>query len=145
MRGLIPGLPDAFDDRVVQPFVPNRAVAARHIAVLLRVSGWDVPGFSPSVTLEGNPLIFGSFSQLFSKVCGAIGDPCGFWLAAPFVAAVQTADNTLCCCEKGRKTVRDIGLLTIEEVNLDARSRAVAIIRHGQQPEVTAHHPIGWP
>jgi hypothetical protein len=52
LRGVILGLLDAFDDVLVEPFMPDGAVVALDVGVLLRLSGLDVldgdaPFFSP--------------------------------------------------------------------------------------------------
>ena len=56
LRGLILGLLDVFNDVLVQPFVPDGAVAAFDVGVLLRLSGLNV--------LDGNPLFLCPFRQL---------------------------------------------------------------------------------
>ena len=53
---MILSLLDAFNDVLVQPFVPDGAVAAFDVGVLLRLSGLDV--------LDGNPLFLCPFRQL---------------------------------------------------------------------------------
>jgi hypothetical protein len=61
---LILSLLDTFDDILVQPFVPNGAVVALDIGVLLGLSGLDV--------LNSDALFLGPFSQFFTDVFGAI-------------------------------------------------------------------------
>ena len=67
---------DAFDDVLIQPFMPDGAVVALDIGVLLGLSGLDV--------LDGNPMFRRPFHQLFADVFRAVVDPNGAWLAAPF-------------------------------------------------------------
>jgi hypothetical protein len=64
LRGEVLRLLDAFDDVLVEPFMPNCAVVARDIGILLGLPGLDV--------LDRNALFLGPFSQLFTDVFGAI-------------------------------------------------------------------------
>ncbi len=49
---------------------------AMDVGVLLGLTRLDM--------LDGNPMFLGPFHQLFADVFGAIVDPYGAWLAAPF-------------------------------------------------------------
>jgi hypothetical protein len=59
LRGVILRLLDAFDDLLVQPFVPNGAVVALDTGVLLGLAG-----------LDGNPMFLSPFHQRFTDVFG---------------------------------------------------------------------------
>ena len=78
---VILSLLDAFDDVLVQPFVPNRPVVALDVSVLLGLAWLDV--------LDGNPMFLSPFSQRFTDVFGAIVDPDRARLAAPFYDPVE--------------------------------------------------------
>ena len=60
---------------------------AADISVLLGLAWLDV--------LDGNPMFLGPFHQLFADVFGAIVDPYGAGLAAPFDDPVQATDVPL--------------------------------------------------
>lgn len=65
---------DAFDDVLVEPFVPDRAVVALDAGVLLRLSWLDV--------LDSNTLFLGPFLQLFTDVFrAAVRCPAGLCVA----------------------------------------------------------------
>ena len=85
MRGEVLGLLDGFDDVLVQPFVPDGAVVALDVGVLLWLSGLDA--------LDGNPLFVGPDQQLATDVFRAVVDPYGAGFAAPFDDPVQAPDD----------------------------------------------------
>ena len=61
------GLLDVFDDVLVEPLMPDCAVVALDVGILLRLSGLDMQ--------DGNPMFLGPFHQLFTDVFRAIVDP----------------------------------------------------------------------
>ena len=75
LRGVALGLLDAFDDVLVEPLMPNRAVVAFDVGVLLGLSWLDV--------LDGDAPFLGPDQQLATDVFRAVVDPCGAGLAAP--------------------------------------------------------------
>jgi hypothetical protein len=66
---------DAFDDVLVQPFMPNRAVVALDLGVLMGLAGMDVE--------DGNSLSLSPFRQLFIDIFRAIIDQNAARLATP--------------------------------------------------------------
>jgi hypothetical protein len=68
--------------------MPNCAVAAFDVGVLLRLAGLDM--------LDGNPLLFSPFHQFFADVFRVVVHPNGAWLAAPRDDPIQAPDHTLC-------------------------------------------------
>ena len=54
---MVLGLLDAFDDVLVEPFVPNGSVVRLDVGVLLGLSGLNV--------LDGNPHVFQPISSVF--------------------------------------------------------------------------------
>ena len=56
--------------------MPDGAVVALDVGILLRLAGLDV--------LDGNPLFISPFQQLFADVFRTIVNPNGARLAAPF-------------------------------------------------------------
>ena len=62
---------DAFDDALIQPFVPDRAVVALDAGILLGLPRLDM--------LDRNALFLGPFSQLFTDIFRANADPYGAW------------------------------------------------------------------
>ena len=73
---MVLGLLDGFDDGLVEPFMPDGAVVALDVGVLLGLTGLDV--------LDGNTVFRGPDQQLATDVFRAVVDPNGAWLAAPF-------------------------------------------------------------
>ena len=67
---------DGFDDVLVEPFMPDGAVVALDIGVLLWLAGLDV--------LERDAAFLGPDQQLAADVFRAIVDSYGAGLAAPF-------------------------------------------------------------
>ena len=57
---MILGLLDGFDDVLVEPFMPDGAVVALDLGVLLELAGLDV--------LDGNPLTRSPFHQFATDV-----------------------------------------------------------------------------
>ena len=80
---MVLGLLDGFDDVLVQPFVPDGAVVALDVGVLLGLPRLDMQ--------DRNPLFRSPYHQLFTDVFRAIIDTNGAWLATPFDDPVQTA------------------------------------------------------
>jgi hypothetical protein len=76
LRGEVLGLLYGFDDILIQPFMPDRAVVTLDVGILLGLSGLDV--------LDGDAPPLGPGQQLATEVYRAIVDPYGAWLAAPF-------------------------------------------------------------
>ena len=64
---MVLGLLDGFDDELIQPFMPNRAVVALDAGVLLGLSGLDV--------LDGSFRFLVPFQQLAADVFGAVVHP----------------------------------------------------------------------
>ena len=64
LRGEVLSLLDAFDDVLVEPFMPYGAIVALDSGVLLRLAGLDV--------LDGNPMFLSPFHQLFTDVFRAV-------------------------------------------------------------------------
>jgi hypothetical protein len=64
LRGEVLGLLYVFNDVLVQPCLPDCAVLALNVGVLLRLSGLDV--------LDGNTLFVSPFLQLATDIFGAI-------------------------------------------------------------------------
>jgi len=95
--------------------MPDDAVVAFDIGVLLRLAGLDV--------LDGNSMFRRPFHRLFTDVFGAVVDTYGAWLAAPYDDAVKASDDAF-----GWQ----------REFDLNPQSLAVEIIQHVQQPERTA-------
>ena len=73
---MILGLIDGFDDVLVQPFMPDGAVVALDIGVLLGLSGLDV--------LYDDATFLGPDQQLATDVFGAIVDSNIAGLSPPF-------------------------------------------------------------
>ena len=76
---------DAFDDVLFQPFMPNRAVVAFDVGVLLGLPRLDVQ--------DSNPMFFVPYQQLATDVLRAVVDPDGAGLAAPFDDPVEASDD----------------------------------------------------
>ncbi len=106
---MILSLLDAFDDVLVQPFVPDGTVVALDIGVLLGLAGLNV--------LDGNPMFLSLFHQLFTDVFRAIVNPNGPGFSAPLDDTVKTPDHTL----SGQR-----------EINLDPKTFAVEVVQHVQ-------------
>ena len=64
LRGEVLRLLDVFNDVLAQPFVPDCAVVALNVNVLLRLSGLDV--------LDANALLLSPFQQLATDIFRAI-------------------------------------------------------------------------
>jgi len=79
------GLLDAFDDILVEPFVPDGAVVALDVGVLLGLTGLDV--------LDGYSQFLGPDQQLSTDVFRAVVDPYRPGFATPLDNSVQTADD----------------------------------------------------
>ena len=75
--GEVLSLLDGFDDVLIQPLVPDRAVVALDVGVLLRLAGLDVP--------DGDPMLFGPLQQRAADVFGAIVDLSRFHAAPRLV------------------------------------------------------------
>jgi hypothetical protein len=60
LRGVILCLLDAFDDVLVEPFMPNRSVVALDVGVLLWLSGLNV--------LDSDSLFLSPYQQLATDV-----------------------------------------------------------------------------
>lgn len=73
---MILGLLNAFDDVLIQPFMPDGAVAALDVGVLLRLTGLDV--------LDANSLFLSPFQQLSTDILGAIINPNSAGFSAAF-------------------------------------------------------------
>ncbi len=73
---MILSLLNTFDDVLVEPFVPDGAVVALDICVLLGLTRLDM--------LDGDAPFLGPDQQLATDVFRAVIDPYGAWLAAPF-------------------------------------------------------------
>jgi hypothetical protein len=115
------GLLDAFDDVLVEPLMPDGSVVTLDVGVLLRLAGLDM--------LDGNPMFIGPFRQLVTDVFGAIVDPNGAGLTAPFDDPIKASDHTL----GGQR-----------KVDLDAEALTVKIIQDVQQPKgTTIAEPVG--
>lgn len=78
-RGVILGFLDAFDDVLVEPFVPNCAVVALDLGVLRGLAGLDVLD-----VLDGDAPFFAPDQQLTTDVFRSVIDAYGARLAAPF-------------------------------------------------------------
>ena len=100
----------AFDDVLVQPFMPNRPVVAFDIGVLLGLSGL--------VMLDGNALLFSPYSERFAVLLWAIVHPNCAGCSAPLDDAVQAS-----CHPFGGQ----------REINLDPQPFAVKVIKHVQK------------
>ena len=87
MGGEVLGRLDVFNDVLIQPFVPDRAVVALDAGVLLGLSGLDM--------LDGNPLPRRPFHQFDADVFRAIVDTNDAWFAAPFDDAFEAANDPL--------------------------------------------------
>ena len=74
---------DAFDDVLVEPFVPDGAVEALDIGVLLGLAGLDM--------LDGYSVFPGPYQQLATDVFRAVVDPDDLWLAAPLDESVMNS------------------------------------------------------
>jgi hypothetical protein len=64
LRGKVLGLLDGFGDVLVEPLMPDGAVVALDIGVLLRLAGLDV--------LDGDFPLFGPFHQLAADLFRAV-------------------------------------------------------------------------
>jgi hypothetical protein len=107
LRGLILDLLYAFDDVLFQPFVPNGAVVALDISILLGLSRLAV-----LAVLDGDLVLLGPLSQRFADVFGAIVDPDRARFSPPFYDPVEAPYDPL-----GRK----------REIHLDPQSFAVEV------------------
>ena len=65
--------------------MPDCAVVALNVGVLLRFSGLDV--------LDGNTLFLSPFQQLATDIFGAIINPNSFWFSSPFDDPIEAANN----------------------------------------------------
>ena len=72
---MILSLLDGFHDVLVEPFVPDRAVVALDIGVLLELAGLDV--------LDGDAAFLGRDQLLATDVVRVVVDPYGAGLVAP--------------------------------------------------------------
>lgn len=95
----------------------DRPVVALDVGVLLRLAGLDVG--------QRNALLLGPGHQRGIDVFGAVVDPDGQWLAAPFDNLVQGSNDPF-----GRQ----------REVDLDAKPFAIEVVPHVQEPELS---PVG--
>jgi len=102
----------AFDDVLIQPFVPDSAVVTLDAGVLLRLSGLDVK--------DGNPLFLSPFHQLSADVFRPVVGSCRAGFAAPFDDAVKASDHAFRWQRK---------------IDLDAQTLAVKIVQHVQEPK----------
>ena len=76
---------DGFDDVLVEPFVPDRAIVALDVGVLLRLTGLDV--------LDRDAQFLSPDQQLATDVFRAVVDPYGAGFAAPFDDPVQATND----------------------------------------------------
>ena len=82
---MVLGLLDGFDDVLVEPFMPNRAVVTLDVGVLLGLAGLDV--------LDANSAFLGPDQQLATDLFRAVIDLYGAGLAAPLDDPVQASDD----------------------------------------------------
>ena len=82
---MILSLLDAFDDVLVEPFMPDCAVVALDTGVLLRLAWLDV--------LDGDAQFLSPYQQLATNVFRAVVDRYGAGFAAPFDDPVQAAND----------------------------------------------------
>jgi len=112
---------DSFNDVLVEPLVPDRAVVAFDVGVLLRLAGLDM--------LQEDVPFAGPFLQLLADVFRPVINPDGTRRASPLDDPVEAADHPL----GGQR-----------EVHLDAQSLAVEVVQYVQQPERSAVlQPVG--
>jgi len=76
---------DVFNDVLVQPFMPDRAIITLDASVLLRFSGLDV--------LDGNALFISLFQQLTTDILRPIIDPNGSRSPTPFNDPIKAAND----------------------------------------------------
>jgi len=105
---------DAFDDVLVEPFMPNRAVVALDVGVLLWLSGLDA--------LDSISLFLIPYQQLATDVLRSVVDLYGAWLAAPLDDPIEASGDAF----GGQR-----------EVDLNAQAFPVEVVQHVQQPERT--------
>ena len=114
LRGVILGLLHAFDDVLIQPFVPDRSIVALDAGVLPGLIGLDM--------LDGNPMFFSPLHQLFTDVFRAVVNPNGAWLAAPFNNPIKAPDDSF-----GEQ----------REIRFDPRPFAIEVVQHVRQLKST--------
>ena len=107
MRGEVLCLLYVFNNELVQPFVPDCAVVALNVGVLLRLPGLDV--------LDGNALFLSPFQQLATDIFWAIINPNYSWFSTLLDDPVQAADDPF-----GRE----------RKVDLDTEPLAVEVVQH---------------
>jgi hypothetical protein len=86
LSGLILCLLNAFDDVLIQPFVPNHAVVALNTDVL--------PGLPRLDVSDGNPMFLSPFIQLFTDVFWPVIHLNSAALTAPFDDPIKGPDHT---------------------------------------------------
>jgi hypothetical protein len=89
--------------------MPDRAIVALDVSVLLRLSGFNV--------LDDNALFLGLYQQLATDIFWAIINPNSFWFSTPFDDPVEAAKNPFCWQR---------------EIDLDAKPFAVKVVQHVQ-------------
>jgi hypothetical protein len=114
LHGVVLSLLNAFEDVLVTPFVPDGAVVALDVGVLLGMPRLDMQ--------DGNSLLFSPFHQLFANVFRAVVDTYGVGLA-------PTLDDPI------QAWYHPFGWQ--REVDLDPQPFAVYVIRDVQQPKCT--------
>ena len=78
---------DAFDNVLIQPFMPNRSVIALNIRIVLRLSRLDM--------LDRDVVLFSPLQQLAANVLRSVINPNAFWSTPPLDDPVQASDNPL--------------------------------------------------
>lgn len=105
LRGEALDLLYVFDDVLIQSFIPDRAVIALDVSVLLGLSGLDI--------LDRNPMFFCPFQQFSTIIFRAIINPNCSWFSTSFDDPVQAADDPF---GRERKVELDAKPLTIKVV-----------------------------
>jgi hypothetical protein len=75
---------DAFDDVLVEPFMPDGAAVALDVGVLLRLAG-----------LDGDAPFLGPYHELATDVFRAVVEPDGAGPSPPLNDPIQTSDDAL--------------------------------------------------
>ena len=78
---------DAFDNVLIQPFMPNRSVIAFNVSILLQFAWLDM--------LDCDVVLFSPLQQLAANVFRSVINPNAFWSTPPLDDPVQAPDNPL--------------------------------------------------
>ena len=118
---------DGFDDVLVEPFMPDGAVVALDVGVLLRLAGLDV--------LDGDAPARSPDQQLATDVIRAVVDPCGAGLAAPLDVGGGSENGLGDRFPDEWVKASDHALGGQVKVHFDPQPFAIEVVEHVQQPK----------